>query len=322
MPASPQLTQELDSAVRTGLISLRDAYFHWLLYSTALVVVGVILEGVEFLESWAKRHSFDSWVKGISKFAWILIVLGVAGEGVFESFVSYADGLVQEFNDTLLQAAQRATADADARSKEVSGALEIAKEQLIGKQISLEKEAQATARAQKETARAQKETAGAQLAVKEYVDRIVKIANPRNLDRTRFIEILRDVPNGRAEVMYAPDDDEARSFAQAIHSALGPNGAGWNVRAIGPLASNPLTGTAGVSIAVRMVGDEPRNDDDDLPIREELFKAIHSGDPSWVWNIPDWRRPIRPMPDRIFVINVGHHILSIPLWIPPWQRGR
>ena len=236
MPVSPQLAQELDAVVRTGLQSLRDNYFLWLLYSTAVVAVGVMLEGVEFVESWAKQHGLDAWVKRLSKFAWLLIILGVAGEGMFEGFVSYSDGMIQEFSDTALQAAQRATVDADAHAKEVSGALQIAKEQLMAKQISLEKEAQATARAQKETAEAQ-------LVVKQYVDRIVKIVNPRstNLDRAGFIEILKDVPNGKAEIMCAPDDYESCSFALAIRSALGLGGAGWEVRVVAPLFGNSAT---------------------------------------------------------------------------------
>src|ERR1035441_10246200 len=58
------------------------------------------------------KHRLDSWVTALSRIGWVLIILGVAGEGAYESLTSRADGLLQEFSNTLLAAAQREAADA------------------------------------------------------------------------------------------------------------------------------------------------------------------------------------------------------------------
>src|SRR5206468_7842040 len=73
------ITRSLDELVRSDFQSLRDSYFTWLLICTAIVAAGVVLE------------EFDDWElisnllrKRLAKLGWLLIVLGVIGEGVFE----------------------------------------------------------------------------------------------------------------------------------------------------------------------------------------------------------------------------------------------
>jgi hypothetical protein len=91
---------------------------------TALVVIGVFIEEAESFISWEfiarriplsillPRHRLLFWAKAVAKLGWFLIVLGVAGEGVYEGYVSRADGLLQEFNNALLMTAQRQASDA------------------------------------------------------------------------------------------------------------------------------------------------------------------------------------------------------------------
>lgn len=124
MPVSPQILQELDAAVKLSFQSLRDSYFHKLILCTIAVVIGVVAEEAEYFLSWRSvrrliplsillpKHRFDSWALITSKIGWGLIVIGVAGEGIYEAQVSRADGWLQEFSNTLLTSAQRQAADA------------------------------------------------------------------------------------------------------------------------------------------------------------------------------------------------------------------
>jgi hypothetical protein len=124
MSISPQLLHDLDELARKDFQVLRDWYFYALTWCTAMVAIGVVAEEFEdiFKLRWLRRiiptnlllpiHRLDAWAGGISKAGWVLIILGVAGEGLFEAWVSRADGWLQEFNNTILVTAQRQAADA------------------------------------------------------------------------------------------------------------------------------------------------------------------------------------------------------------------
>ena len=60
------------------------------------------------------------WVVSIALFGWILVALGVAGEGVAEGFVSKADSNLQTLNDILLTDARKETALAFERAAEAN----------------------------------------------------------------------------------------------------------------------------------------------------------------------------------------------------------
>ena len=60
---------------------------------------------------WHKRK------KQMARIGWILIILGVAGEGSFEAAVFSADGRLQDFNDTLLASATEQAGDAAQSAK-------------------------------------------------------------------------------------------------------------------------------------------------------------------------------------------------------------
>ena len=55
-------------------------------------------------------------VKLVVSLGWLLIVVGVAGEFVADSFVSKADGFVQKFDEILLADAQKKTGVASERA--------------------------------------------------------------------------------------------------------------------------------------------------------------------------------------------------------------
>ena len=118
----------LDELVRTDLDQLRETCFTWLLRSSWAVVIGALLEGPEVIwetREWFRRrrsdeltadsstgHHTPSWIVVASLFGWIVISIGIAGEGISEGFVSKADGLLQTFNNILLtDASDRASAN-------------------------------------------------------------------------------------------------------------------------------------------------------------------------------------------------------------------
>src|SRR5205823_6555578 len=154
---------------------------------------------------------------------------------------------------------------------------------------------------QQQTARAQREASALQMAVKSYVESIVKSVNPRSItfDHSRFDRIVKRLPAGRAEILYEPNDPEARDFASLIHGAL--SGAGWSVgNSIQPAGAAGGAST-GLGVRARNRYDAPTNEDEAIPIREMLTKAITGRE-----DIPDWTAPIHALPDHIFTIVVGH----------------
>jgi hypothetical protein len=128
----------LDDLIRRDLQSARDWFFFWLLVSTALVIIGVALEGPELLKELCEEfHKLRtrklilnaatglpicspekvSGIKIVGLIGWILVTLGVAGEGIFEGLVSKADGSLQTFNDILLADARDRAARAESTAK-------------------------------------------------------------------------------------------------------------------------------------------------------------------------------------------------------------
>jgi len=130
----PEFVEALDNLVRADLLQWRDMWFHWLLVSTGIVAVGLALEGPELwheirhirLDRRDRRmffvhtsHEVPPRWKVFAFCGWILIVIGVMGEGIFEGMVSRADSQVQTFDNILLEAAQKA-AGAAAKSAKIA----------------------------------------------------------------------------------------------------------------------------------------------------------------------------------------------------------
>jgi cation transporter-like permease len=90
------LVASLDEMVRKDLEAFRAVLFWCLVAATVAVVVGVILEEAqEWMPTVEKILRLDPiveyrWAKKLVNLGWILIVVGVAGEGIFEVYVSRA----------------------------------------------------------------------------------------------------------------------------------------------------------------------------------------------------------------------------------------
>lgn len=122
-----EIAKNIDDFVRSDFESFRDGWFHWLLFWTAIVAVGLLFELPEIIHDSVEairnlRHiptptsEIRPWMKLLVSVGWLLIVVGVMGEFVADSFVSNADGIVATFNENLLADAQRRTGIASERA--------------------------------------------------------------------------------------------------------------------------------------------------------------------------------------------------------------
>lgn len=252
-----KITQALDLAIRADLKTLRDWYFDCLLVCTAIVGIGLILEGPEIahdlygifrrksigLKYWLapsidrREYSVPAWMKVWTAVGWFLIVLGVMGEGISEGYVSWADGTLQTLNDILLSDAQKEATFAIERS---AGAYERAAQ--TEREASQENERAAKALEAAEVAR--KNAEGFQFQIAQANERaaeanrtaeserlarvqLQKELQPRRLtsaQKDKLTSLLRGKPKP-IFILTMGDDTETADLANDIGDAL--NKAGW-----------------------------------------------------------------------------------------------
>jgi hypothetical protein len=90
-------------SIKEALESIQLCWLELLLVCTLLVGIGVVAE--EWLEHASEDHRWTvapEWHKTLARIGWILVILGVIGEGIFEAGIFFADRKLQEYNDTLL----------------------------------------------------------------------------------------------------------------------------------------------------------------------------------------------------------------------------
>src|SRR5271155_3980524 len=97
-------------SLRDELTQSRDGFFFLLLVCTVLVAIGVALEEADnWLPSGRPRlnmvnGSFSpslwvEWKRRLTRLGWILILLGVTGEGLFEGATSWSDSTLQDWSN-------------------------------------------------------------------------------------------------------------------------------------------------------------------------------------------------------------------------------
>jgi hypothetical protein len=215
----PDTLRGVDDLIRIGFENFRAIWFERLLTATFIVVVGLVLEGPELWHetraikrhwsfTWRFRFSLPEesaphWAKLLAFIGWVLIVGGVAGEFVADSFVSKADGYVQKFDEILLTEAQKGTAFATERA---SAAYERASEN--------EKETASTLKqAEQERADAAKSLAAAETARKEAEGFQLQIAQANE----RAAEAERETARLKAELADRTlTDAQLKSIADKI----------------------------------------------------------------------------------------------------------
>jgi hypothetical protein len=106
----------IDECVRADFHDLSWSFLLALLITTAVVLLGVILE--EIVEDVPSTHCAckTSWHKRIAKLGWLLVIAGVLGEGISEGLVYKAEGLIDTFTSTLLGAADKEAKFAEERA--------------------------------------------------------------------------------------------------------------------------------------------------------------------------------------------------------------
>jgi hypothetical protein len=117
------LVVSLDESIRRDLGALRHTFFIWLIAATVVVGVGVVLEEAEnwlqYLSNALPLTEITQYrlAKKLVKLGWILIVIGVSGEGIFEVLVSRADALANAFDNILVTEARKQADDASTSAK-------------------------------------------------------------------------------------------------------------------------------------------------------------------------------------------------------------
>ena len=86
-----------------------DFLYFWLTAFTLLVVVGVILEGEEILSE-IRAHGWSKSEHKVAKIGFALLVIGLAGELLFQTRIESADAMLKREADKKIADAQRETA--------------------------------------------------------------------------------------------------------------------------------------------------------------------------------------------------------------------
>jgi len=121
---SPGLIDDLDARVRVHLQQYSDTFFFWAIASAIIVALGCALEGPEILHelfpklfsffTWPSNdrlQKFELWTKKVGMIGWVLVVLGIAAEGIFEVYDHRASGFLQTFDEILIADTQRQAAE-------------------------------------------------------------------------------------------------------------------------------------------------------------------------------------------------------------------
>lgn len=239
---SPTWISDLDNRIRLDLQGLDDWFFWWVMASAFVVVIGCAMEGPEiFHELWPEVFTVFSgrWVKKVGLVGWLFVVIGVAGEGVFEVLEYQAQGLLQTFNQTLLADAQRSAGSAKDSAEAASFAASNATDE-SGKATASALNAMAFASGatreadsfEKDIVYAKKQASDAESHLADALQRAAKAE--AELNRIRSPRSLTDVPNliaalkplkGTEYTLSVFQDDESIQFLKVINGVL--IAAGW-----------------------------------------------------------------------------------------------
>jgi hypothetical protein len=116
------LSASSSSSLRSDLKQIRNCFFWLFIACTFMVVVGAILEEIEFrtAKPYMDTESGAFVPERRRKLAtlglWILVV-GITGEGLFEMATSWTDGISEDFSNSLLLNAEALTGNAAKSAK-------------------------------------------------------------------------------------------------------------------------------------------------------------------------------------------------------------
>ena len=225
----PAIVNTLEDRTRDDFQNLSHTFFACVLVSAGVVAVGVAMEGPEIfhdlwprLFQWFTRRSaeklkkFERTVKKIGAIGWVLVAIGVAGEGVFELLQNRVEGQLQTFNDILLKDARLTAARAQVQAGDAATNAQLA-------QGSANKAGTSASLAQHHADEIGKELRGEidqeQAAEKQIEDERVKrlklaasLAPRQILDSTGIANELQSMSPRRVILVYA-DEREIKDLA-------------------------------------------------------------------------------------------------------------
>ncbi len=233
-----QAAQSLESTARDHLKGLRDWNFHWLLGCTFAVGIGLLLELPEIvhdmceicgrksreLKYWLapsvdrKEYPKRDWVKKWSAFGWVLIVIGVMGEGWFEAQVSKYDSALSNMTDAVVAEAQKESANAEATAKGFDAQ--------IAESDAKAKSAEALAKNfEAQISEERKETESERLARVQIEERLAGWRLPEEA-QTKIVAKLKSLPKPPFDLSVNPNET---AFMETLDSVLSK--AGWTRQA-------------------------------------------------------------------------------------------
>jgi hypothetical protein len=242
----------LDDLVRSDFISFRDACFDWLLVATGVVALGLLFELPEIWHDSASAirrlrgqttglTEIRPSIKLLISVGWLLIVIGVVGEFIADTFVSRADGIVQTFDETLLVDTQRKTGVASERAAEAFARAARAERDAEGFRLQI---AQADERAADANRTAEVE----RLARVE----LEKQLEPRRLTTKQKKDLSDLLTNDPQTIMFgwcATGSDDCQDFVNDIGDAF--KRAGWKT-----WFANSLQNKRGIQVGFTKDTDE------------------------------------------------------------------
>jgi hypothetical protein len=253
-------------SIRDDIESVQSCWLWLLLACTLVVAVGVVIEeAVEHLSDEHKQWIVKpGWHHSLARIGWILVIVGVLGEGMFEAAIFFADRTLQEFNNTLLaitteqagnaaksakiahdeaDSAKQSAALAQDKVREVNkraDELSTGLDKSLLKQGALEKELQTDEKNLSETA-AFAET------LKAATGRLAYRIGQRTFNRETTVSFLKDRSKGNVDIWYKKADNrEPFLFAQELKSALDEGG--WHTSELHELTTEVLSGPPWSSI--------------------------------------------------------------------------
>lgn len=240
--SSPQGESAADNAKRLQLEGFRSHDFHLLLGMTVLVAIGVIMEGPEIIQearnAWfqcrarrVRRRSIAPWITLIGALGWLLVAVGVAGEGYWEMQVSHDDVAITSFDEGKLGEAEITAGAANERA----GKLEAANISLQNEVGAARREADLSeldaASARKEAAVAENDRASALERTKRLEAGLSwRTVAPEQRSKLRTLlasstRLLMPLAGLKINITYLNSDAEAQEYADELKDALDGLGA-------------------------------------------------------------------------------------------------
>lgn len=247
---SPELISELDSRIRLDLQRIDDRLFFWVAGSAIIVAIGCLMEGPEiFHDLWPKTFACFAgrWVRKIGLVGWLLVVLGVAAEGVLEIYDHDASSLLQTFDEVLVMDAQRNAGDAQLSASAASDAAKTARTQSDAATISATAARQEADALTREITAAKQQSADASAKAADAVSRLADADNrladatqrataaeaelermktPRSLNRTpALVDSLRAFSGTKYVFQSVFQNTDSTNLMQSIDDLL--QATGW-----------------------------------------------------------------------------------------------